>query len=920
MVRAIEPQYEPTHGGGGNSLAALARADDAPFGELLPHGPVVGDPDDGVLLLQEPKNPRDAALGCMWKVQARNVGAISDAAVEQMAVVLQNLFRSLAPGTTIQVFMHMAPGDRVDRWTAYRKNAPDIYSLNEFQEASLREGLEHADGAKRWRLRETTTLVTARLSAPIPDTRRQSRLVSLLRRDRSLLRQMNRFAETVLAQVLEELADLRTSCETTFDQAGITHERLDCDCMHREISRLLQPWQRDRRCYDPEMPMREQLLSVPARTTLQGTWELGPDAADEENERAWQARVMSLQQAPGRTYPGILSSLHAPEDAEPFAPWESLPDTPMTLVTQVGVPDQTDERSRLRQKRNFAYIQRRTAFGEEDPEKVQLREDLDKIMKDSSSYILHTRVHLVLWERAGKSMGAPVSSLMQSGRRLGLEFLPETTVGPQIFLQCLPLGLNLQYPKEQMFRRSRRIPSLAAAHLLPVYGDYQGSHTPVHLYLNRRGEAVTLDLFDATTAPHTIVAGKSRSGKSFLVNHLIQQVLPLGASVTILDRWASYDTTCEIYKGENVVIDLDRPVCFNPFAGDLGSEHRTFLMALIDQMASGVSGQDSAGLGQIDKAVCSQGLQAFADWHERKKPGQEPLLRDFVELMREPPFEDDGRSRMIALRLAQYVGSGEYAGFVDGKNELRLNNNLAIFELAKLDKAKDLQSVLLLTLMYRLMQFITNVETRTQRKYLILDEAWALLKQESAAAFLEEAARALARFRCCAMFMSQQLSDFDSPAAQAIKNNSGNYLFLEQNPEEIGRVRDLFNLTDQEVRLIRLVRRRDTWSEGYLWQPEGRGGVIRLVPDPFLRWMASQKPHEKAVRERLKVELGGDLNNAVSALARGYPQGIPVNQAEWFLGQNPEEVGPVRKYFDLEVRQLPAIFPAKASEDGAPSR
>ena len=423
---------------------------------------------------------------------------------------------------------------------------------------------------------------------------------------------------------------------------------------------------------------------------------------------------------------------------------------------------------------------------------------------------------------------------------------------------------------------------------------------------------MTCDLFDATTAPHTIVAGKSRSGKSFLVNHLIQQVLPLGASVTILDRWASYDTTCEVYRGENVVIDLDAPVCFNPLDGDLGSSHRTFLMALIDQMASGVSGQDAAGLGQIDKAVCSQALQAFAERHERERRGQEPLLRDFVELMRNPPFDDGGRAGMIALRLSQYVGKGEYAGFVDGRNALRLNNNLAVFELAKLDKAKDLQSVLLLTLMYRLMQFITNDAARTQRKYLILDEAWALLKQESAAAFLEEAARALARFRCCAMFMSQQLSDFDSAAAQAIKNNSGNYLFLEQNPEETGTVRELFNLTDQETRLLRLVRRRDNWSEGYLWQPEGRGGVIRLVPDPFLRWMASQKPHEKAVRERLKAELGNDLSGAVAALARRYPSGMAVRAAEAFLGRRPEEAGTVRDHFGLEIRALPTGTTAAA--------
>ena len=856
----------------------LVREDHRPFASLLPHGPVVGDPEDGIILLQEPRSPRDAALGCVWKVEPRNVGATSDAAVEQMGVVLQGLFRSLAPGTTIQVLMHMAPTDRVDEWSDFRKDAPDLYSLNEFQQASLKEGLAHADGARRWRLRETTTLMTARLSAPVPDLRRRQRGLSLFRTRPSLLRKMNRLTETVLARVVEELEELRVLCESVLDLARVGHRRLDCAGIHREVSRLLQPWQRQARHYDSDLPMRDQLLSVPAKTTERGSWVFGPDEADPGGEQAWEARVMSLQQAPTRTYPGILSSLHAPQDAEPFAPWEALPDNPLTLVTQVGVPDQEDERAMLRQKRSFANIQKNTLFGEEDPEKVRLRQDLDKIMRDTTSHILHTRVHLVLWGRAERSMASTFSVITQSGRRLGLEFMPETIIGHQLFLQCLPLGLNLKYPKDQMLRRSRRIPALSAAHLLPLYGDYTGSDTPAQLYTNARGEAVTCDFFDRPL-PHTIVAGMSRSGKSFLVNHLIQQVLPLDASIVILDRWASYDTTCEVYKGEYVAIDLDRPLCFNPFAGDLGSSHRTFLMALIDQMASGVSGQDAAGLGQVEKAVCSQALQAFSEWHAENRPGEEPLLRDFYNLLRKPPFEDGGRAATIALRIAQYVGKGEYAGFVDGKNELNLVNNLAVFELAGLDKAKDLQSVLLLTLMYRLMQYVTNPQARQQRKYLILDEAWALLKQESAAAFLEEAARALARFRTCAMFMSQQVSDFDSPAAQAIKNNSGNYVFLQQNPEEMETIIRLFNLTEQEGRLLARVHRRDTWGEAYLWQPEGQGGIIRLVPDPFLRWLASQKPHERGAREKLRAEMGDDLMGAVSQLARQHPLGLPMRLA-----------------------------------------
>ena len=98
---------------------------------------------------------------------------------------------------------------------------------------------------------------------------------------------------------------------------------------------------------------------------------------------------------------------------------------------------------------------------------------------------------------------------------------------------------------------------------------------------------------------------------------------------------------------------------------------------------------------------------------------------------------------------------------------------------------------------------------------------------------------------------------------------------------------------------MRLVHVRENWSEGYLWQPEGRGGVIRLVPNPFLRWLASQKAHEKGVRERLRDELGDNLTVAVSALARKYPMGLAPGMAGSFLERKPEEAGSVRDYFGL---------------------
>jgi hypothetical protein len=91
-------------------------------------------------------------------------------------------------------------------------------------------------------------------------------------------------------------------------------------------------------------------------------------------------------------------------------------------------------------------------------------------------------------------------AVIQAGRRLGLEFLPEPVLGSTLFLQTLPLGFDPAYPDERFLRRARRLPSPNLAQLLPLYGTFRGTTTPALLYLNRRGETVHFDPFDSVVA------------------------------------------------------------------------------------------------------------------------------------------------------------------------------------------------------------------------------------------------------------------------------------------------------------------------------------------------------------------------------------------------------------------------------------
>ena len=173
---------------------ALAIADDVDFSLELPHGPAFGDPADGILLLQNLQKPRELAFGALWRIEPRNVGAVNDAVVAQMAQALEILFKGLQPGVTIQAMLHMAPTDRVEAWTEYRGGLDaeiDTFQLNAFQEASIREGLAHVDGTRRYRLKESTTLLGVRMTTPVSPAGGQKRALSLTRSEARLIQHLN---------------------------------------------------------------------------------------------------------------------------------------------------------------------------------------------------------------------------------------------------------------------------------------------------------------------------------------------------------------------------------------------------------------------------------------------------------------------------------------------------------------------------------------------------------------------------------------------------------------------------------------------------------------------------------------------------------------------------------------------------------
>ena len=278
----------------------------------------------------------------------------------------------------------------------------------------------------------------------------------------------------------------------------------------------------------------------------------------------------------------------------------------------------------------------------------------------------------------------------------------------------------------------------------------------------------------------------------------------------------------------------------------------------------------------------------------RGTPGRgEPHLTPFVEeVLRTGCFSpEDARARTLARELARklgpFYGRGPYAGFVDGPNTLTLDTALTVVELSRLRDAPDLQGSLLFALMHLLTHFFAAPDRLHQAKYFIADETWALLRHPATAGVMEEIARTYRKLRTSAIFLSQQGADFDSPAGRVLRANAPATLFLQQDPSERAVLQDLFHLSDVEVALFDHVRKHAGWSSAYLRLPGHTGGLIRLVPDAFTRWLVSQEDRERALREQT---LPGRPAAISARRCRPWPRAIPTGSREGRM-RDPRLVG-----------------------------
>jgi conjugal transfer ATP-binding protein TraC len=775
--------------------------------ELLPYHSY--DPEGSVFV------QADGSMGLAWEVSPVEADTLSETALGQLARRVDALLGLLPEGAAAQFILLSDRKVDVGPWLAATREEGLLRDLAESREQATR-AFEIRHEGSLFAARSLRLLLTLRIFPrwSAPGLGRALRFA--MSGDRSL---EEHYLETYRREK-GPLLERAEAIENLLSQAGIPRRRLDLASFREAVHGLLNPGRTaPAPPEDGSRLLREGLAFTHAEI-------------EEAAVRLGEARVavLSVREAPRETWAGMLPLEAAHEGL---------------FVFNLEVPPAEEVRKFLAAKKRLAFCQ--LSGGDDKVDVSAMKREVDDVTAEifvEGARVYSARIHVVT--RSSPDIAVNAFS------RAGMELVREGALAGTLLLQSLPLAYDPA--NDRSLKRGRRMLGLNLAHLLPVYGALRGTPSPDLLLVNRRGEPVTFSFFDSTVAPHGIVAGVSGSGKSVLANNLILSVARRGARVFVLDRGNSYRKLCETIGGTYVAFDPLRPRSINPCGRGLDEEKKIFLADIVAEMCA----QGQRELTVVERSLVSRAVvRAF----ERAGP-REVLVGDLLRALEADP---EPAAHDLAICLGMFAGEGPYAGFFDRPAEPDEGGLLTVYELGEIAKRKDVASVLLMALIHRITTYARDHLER--QKYLVVDEAWTLLRSATTASFLEDVLRTYRKLNSAAVMLTQQVSDFEGRTGEAIRANAPNRFFLQQTPETVLSMEKLLDLTPEEKALLARVRTvKGRFSEMLVQSTETRG-LARLVPSPLEYWVSTTDPRDNLRLEAL-VREKGDLRSALREAAR----------------------------------------------------
>lgn len=371
-------------------------------------------------------------------------------------------------------------------------------------------------------------------------------------------------------------------------------------------------------------------------------------------------------------------------------------------------------------------------------------------------------------------------------------------VKPALFQQeqgyksVLPLGTDL-------LEIHSKLNSSPLSSLFPFISFDLTSDRGILYGINRHNSS--LILFDRFSLENynSVTLAKSGSGKSYATKLEILRTLMFDTDVIVIDPEREYEYMAEATGGRYFNISLTSEHHINPFDLPIARDDETpsnilrsniiNLVGLFRIMMGGLSAEEDALIDRaISETYALKDITPDSDFSNIEAP----LMSDFEMVLSGMEGGDS-----LAQRLTKYT-KGTWSGFINRPTNVDMNKRFVVFSL------RDMEDELKPVAMYIVTHYIWNaIRKEIKKRLLVIDEAWWMMKSEDTASFLLSLAKRGRKYYLGLSTITQDVDDFlKSPYGLPIITNSSIQMLLKQSPTSIDKLRDTFNLTDEEKYLL----------------------------------------------------------------------------------------------------------------------
>ena len=348
-----------------------------------------------------------------------------------------------------------------------------------------------------------------------------------------------------------------------------------------------------------------------------------------------------------------------------------------------------------------------------------------------------------------------------------------------------------------------------------------------------------LNLHSKDTA-HSLILGRTGSGKSFLLNFLITNLQKYDPYTFIFDLGGSFESLTHLFSGTYVRVGTHHNEFeINPFCLPKTKTNLDFLALFVQVLADSGGGP---GLSIEEEQELYHQIENLYS--------VDPELRRLGVLANTLP-------RSMALRLEKWTEGGQFGFLFDNTDDTVSFSKFQCFDFQGMDGYPQVLEPLLFYILHRANHLITDREITHIFKAFFIDEAWTFFRNPRIKSYIVEALKTWRKQNAAMILSTQSLDELrKSDILDVIVETCATKIFLANPDMDRDLYKNQFHLNDTEIDLISaLVPKRQ-----FLIKNHEIAKVANLEVDPKSYWLYTNDPFDNRKRaeafERYGFEKG----------------------------------------------------------------